>query len=254
MAGAAPSPKAQLKQLLAHAHCPISGFAVAATIRCSLAGSEYTFHGVNVEQAEHRLSTHAEEGAIIGAFTALGPDFIIEEAWVLARPRLGAPRVWPNRRPVRCCGKCRQQLVAFAKPETPVHAFSSGGKIFSTTMSALLPDPFELERSFNSPRADPVALIRRDHLSESMAQDWLNLAARPALISGESRGMVLEMSDKTFVIGAAIVDQAFLSVSPAQAAISIAAAHGLPMQIKKYWHTDTPSPAELQVLQPFMQP
>lgn len=250
---AAPVPeKDHLKQLLKHAHCPISGFAVAATIRCSLGGTEYRFDGVNVEQSEHRLSTHAEEGAIAAAHTALGPDFVIEEMWVLARPRPDAPRVWPNRRPVACCGKCRQQITAFAKAATPIHAFSSGNVTVSTTAAEFLPAPFALPRSFNAPIAPPVDLIKHDP-SDAMVEDWLRLAARPGLISGEARAVAIKLADNAVVIGSGLEDQAFLSVSPAQAALAIAASLGRELKIKKYWPTDGKiSDAEQQVLRPFI--
>jgi cytidine deaminase len=252
MASTSPSPKDHLKQLLKHAHCPISGFAVAATIRCSLAGKEYLFDGVNVEQSEQRLSTHAEEGAIVAAHTALGPDFVIEEMWVLARPRPDAPRVWPNRRPVACCGKCRQQIVAFATPETAVHAFSSGNVTVSTTAAAFLPAPFALPRSFNAPLAPPVDLIKHNP-DDAVVESWLRLAARPGLISGDARAIALKLADDSVVVGAGLEDQAFLSISPAQAALAIAASLGKELKVKRYWPLDNKiSDAEQQVLQPFI--
>lgn len=130
----------------ARAWAPYSGFAVGAALR---AASGRVVAGCNVENAAYPLGQCAEANAL-GALVAAGERRVVE-VLVMAE---GPPPCTP-------CGGCRQRLVEFAEPSTPVHAAAPDGSLLlSTTLGELLPAAFRLPSREVPAPVDPVALVR----------------------------------------------------------------------------------------------
>ena len=89
-----------------HAYAPYSRFRVGASLL--LDGSGVIVTGCNVENASYRLTTCAEQTAIVAAVARYGPGVRIR-AIVVANlnQALSAP-----------CGACRQMIHEFSTPET----------------------------------------------------------------------------------------------------------------------------------------
>jgi len=115
------------RRALANAHAPYSRFRVGACLR---AASGRLYAGCNVENAAYPVGQCAEATAI-GTMVAAG-DREIAEILVASE---GAEICPP-------CGRCRQQLAEFARPETPVHLCGPEGLRTSTTLGDLLPLAF----------------------------------------------------------------------------------------------------------------
>lgn len=115
------------RQALANAHAPYSRFRVGACVR-SAGGRLYA--GCNVENASYPV-TQCAEATAIGAMVAAGERQIAEVVIVSE----GAEPCPP-------CGRCRQQLAEFARPETPIHLCGPEGLRLTTTLGALLPLAF----------------------------------------------------------------------------------------------------------------
>jgi cytidine deaminase len=115
------------RRALGNAHAPYSGFRVGACLR---AASGRLYAGCNVENAAYPVGQCAEAGAI-GAMVAAGDHAIVEVLVLTERAELCSP-----------CGRCRQQLVEFASPDTRVHLCGPEGVRLTTTMDALLPLAF----------------------------------------------------------------------------------------------------------------
>lgn len=111
-----------------NAHAPYSSFKVGAALRCS-DGSLHA--GCNVENVAYPEGTCAEAGAI-AAMCLTGRREIVE---VLV--------VADSIDPTPPCGGCRQKLVEFAGPETPVVLADLKGPRVRTTLGALLPGAFK---------------------------------------------------------------------------------------------------------------
>ncbi len=111
----------------AHAHAPYSGFPVGAAIRSE---EGRIFAGCNVENASYPEGTCAETGAI-AAMIAAG-DRRIAEILILAE----------GTDPVPPCGGCRQRILEFADPETPVILAGPEGERARLALGGLLPGPF----------------------------------------------------------------------------------------------------------------
>jgi len=109
------------------AHAPYSTFKVGAVVRAE-DGSCYA--GANVENAAYPQGWCAEASAI-AAMVAAGRTRIVEVV-VLAE---GEPLCTP-------CGGCRQKLIEFAGPETPVHLCGPQGLRRTVTLGELLPLAF----------------------------------------------------------------------------------------------------------------
>ena len=90
------------RRALANAHAPYSRFRVGACLR---AGSGRLYAGCNVENAAYPVGQCAEATAI-GVMVAAGDHRIVEAVVVTEGPELCAP-----------CGRCRQQLAEFARPD-----------------------------------------------------------------------------------------------------------------------------------------
>jgi cytidine deaminase len=112
---------------LANAHAPYSRFRVGACVR---AASGRLYAGCNVENASYGLTQCAESTAI-GAMVAAGDREIVEVVLVTERAELCPP-----------CGRCRQQLAEFARPQTRVHLCGPEGVRATTTLGELLPLAF----------------------------------------------------------------------------------------------------------------
>jgi cytidine deaminase len=115
------------RRALANAHAPYSRFRVGACVR-AVSGRLYA--GCNVENASYGLTQCAESTAI-GAMVAAGDREIAEVVLLTERTELCPP-----------CGRCRQQLAEFARPQTPVHLCGPEGVRRTTTLGELLPLAF----------------------------------------------------------------------------------------------------------------
>jgi len=94
------------------------------------AASGRLYAGCNVENASYGLTQCAETTAV-GAMVADGGRDIAEVVVVTE----GAAPCPP-------CGRCLQQLAEFARPEVPIHLCGPDGVRLTTTLGALLPQPF----------------------------------------------------------------------------------------------------------------
>lgn len=90
--------------------------------------------GTNVENASYRLTSCAEQAAIAAAVTLYGPAIRIQAVAVV---NLNGSACMP-------CGACRQTILEFASPETPIFYPSATGDTISTTLADLLPAAFSL--------------------------------------------------------------------------------------------------------------
>jgi len=113
-----------------HAHAPYSRFRVGAVLR---GGSGRLYAGCNVENAAYPESQCAEASAL-GAMV-LGGDTRLTEVLVLG----------PGDEPLVPCGGCRQRLVEFGAPDTPVHLCAAGGGHRTVPLGSLMPQAFEPE-------------------------------------------------------------------------------------------------------------
>ena len=110
-----------------HAHAPYSGFKVGAALRAA----DGTIHaGCNVENAAFPQGQCAEATAI-GVLVAAGATTIAEILVEAEGPETVSP-----------CGGCRQRLVEFAHPSTPVHLAGPEGIRATVTLGDLLPRAF----------------------------------------------------------------------------------------------------------------
>jgi cytidine deaminase len=113
--------------VLERAYTPYSRFSVGA----ALLGESGRVHvGANVENASFSQCQCAEASAI-GALIAAGDRRIVAGAIVGSGPD-----------PCMPCGGCRQRLAEFSQPDTPLICASVEGKSITTTVGALLPQPF----------------------------------------------------------------------------------------------------------------
>ena len=115
------------RRALANAHAPYSRFRVGACLR---AASGRLYAGCNVENAAYPVGQCAEATAI-GAMVAAG-DRQIVEAVILTEGTAPCPP----------CGRCRQQLAEFARPDVPVHLAGPEGVRVTVTLGELLPLAF----------------------------------------------------------------------------------------------------------------
>lgn len=117
-------------EAFANAYAPYSGFRVGAALRAS---DGRLFGGANVENTSYGLSRCAEQSAVLAMASAGARSFdeivIYTEAETPASP----------------CGACRQILHEFA-PDARVRLINHRGAEVVTTVRALLPGAFTLER------------------------------------------------------------------------------------------------------------
>jgi len=115
------------RRALANAHAPYSRFRVGGCVR---AGSGRLYAGCNVENAASPVGQCAEATAI-GAMVAAGDRQIVE-----------AVIVTEGAEPCSPCGRCRQQLAEFARPDARIHLCGPEGVRVTTTLGELLPLAF----------------------------------------------------------------------------------------------------------------
>jgi cytidine deaminase len=118
------------RRALANAHAPYSRFRVGACLR---AASGRLHGGCNVENSAYPVGQCAEASAI-GAMITAGDREIVEVVVVTEGAELCSP-----------CGRCRQQLAEFARPDTRVHLCGPEGVRVTTTLGELLPLAFGRE-------------------------------------------------------------------------------------------------------------
>ena len=127
------------RRALAHAHAPYSHFRVGACLR---AASGRLYAGCNVENSAYPVGQCAEATAI-GAMVAAGDRQIVEALVVTEGAEICSP-----------CGRCRQQLAEFARPNVPVHLSGPEGVRRTVTVGELLPLAFGPE-TLGSQRPPP---------------------------------------------------------------------------------------------------
>lgn len=116
----------------ARAHAGYSGFSVGAVV---VSGDGNSYDGVNVENASYSLTMCAERVAI-GSMVAAGDRSGIALVAVAG----------PGARTLTPCGACRQVIVEFARPETPIVARAADGTVARWRMDELLPASFDADR------------------------------------------------------------------------------------------------------------
>ncbi len=107
-----------------NAHAPYSRFAVGVCLRTE---SGRLYAGCNVENAAYPQGQCAESSAI-GAMITAGDKRIVEVVVLGSGEALCTP-----------CGGCRQRLVEFATPETPIHMGNDTGIRRTMTLGELTP-------------------------------------------------------------------------------------------------------------------
>lgn len=110
-----------------NAYVPYSGFKVGAALR---GASGRVYAGCNVENVAYPEGTCAEAGAI-AAMVAAGETTLAEVYVVAESPA-----------PVPPCGGCRQKLLEFGAPDTPITMATTDGAETRMTLSELLPGAF----------------------------------------------------------------------------------------------------------------
>lgn len=118
----------QARKVGAQAYAPYSNYQVGAAL---LSRSGRVYVGCNVENATYGATICAERSAVV-QMVAAGDREIVAVAVATPKDPLGLP-----------CGICRQVLVEFAGPDCVVLASTPGAR-HTTTLGALLPEPFTL--------------------------------------------------------------------------------------------------------------
>ena len=117
------------KSVFSNAYAPYSKYSVADSLR-GVNSTIYT--GVNVENSAFPQGMCAEAAAI-GKMVTDGCTEI-DEILVMA----------DTVKPTTPCGGCRQRLMEFSKPNTPVYLCNLEDVLEETTMGLLLPGAFDL--------------------------------------------------------------------------------------------------------------
>lgn len=115
------------RRALVNAHAPYSRFRVGACLR---AAGGRLYAGCNVENSAYPVGQCAEATAI-GAMVAAGDREIVEILVASEGAELCTP-----------CGRCRQQLAEFARPDVRVHLCGPEGVRRTVTLGELLPLAF----------------------------------------------------------------------------------------------------------------
>lgn len=219
-----------LLALRAQAYVPESGFAVAAVFRARAGGEEdYHFGGVNVENMDHRLSTHGEEGALAALVTALGKQADIVEGWVMGAPKdaVGGDMT------ASCCGKCRQQIAGLAARDVKIHYVALSGKTASVTVDRFLPDIFSF-RQYIPDLAKPAGgiapdaamverkLTRPGPLDDVARAAWLKSLDPVDYASRVAQSVIVRLANGHFVAGTRVEEAAFVDINAVQSALALA--------------------------------
>ena len=112
-----------------HAYAPYSHFYVGAAV---LLASGQTITGCNVENVSYRLTCCAEQTAIASAVAQHGPHIRLHAVAVANLAKL----------PCQPCGACRQTILEFASPDTPILYPGPNGAPTHCTLADLLPAAF----------------------------------------------------------------------------------------------------------------
>lgn len=118
-------------QVAEHAYAPYSKFRVGAALLLST-GEIVT--GCNVENASYRLTTCAEQSAIVTAVSQYGPEIKIR---VIAVANLNDAASPP-------CGACRQTILEFSASGTWIFYPAADGAIADCSIGEILPTAFKL--------------------------------------------------------------------------------------------------------------
>jgi cytidine deaminase len=219
---------AWLRGLRPNAHAPLSGYLVSSVLRVpEKNGRHLYFAGVNVENAEHRLSTHGEEGALSAMVTALGKASSVAELWVMGAPRGARDDDGTITTP---CGLCRQKISGFAADSAPVHCVAPNGKTRSHTIGALLPGAFSFRDIGLVPDqadmpwpADPAKRLVR-MADNADIEPWLQDLHSWDFASGTGQAVILALNEGRRVAGVRVEDAAYAGTSAMQAALANACA------------------------------
>ena len=116
-----------------NAYAPHSHFRVGAALL--LADIDTIVSGCNVENTSFRLSTCAEQTAVVRAVAQHGPTIRI----------LAVAVANLNGAPSPPCGACRQTLLEFSTPDTLILYPGQDGTPEQQLLSSLLPAAFNLQ-------------------------------------------------------------------------------------------------------------
>jgi len=121
-----------------HSHSPYSCFRVGAAILITVGESaeQFIVTGCNVENASFRLTTCAEQSAIVTAVGMYGPRISIH---AVAVANLNGAASMP-------CGACRQTILEFSTPDTWVFYPAEKGEAAEAKLADLIPAAFRLEQ------------------------------------------------------------------------------------------------------------
>ncbi|MCP4383240.1 MAG: hypothetical protein GY798_17785 [Hyphomicrobiales bacterium] len=246
-----------LRAMRGHPFVPESGFDVTSVFRTGVGETENLyFAGVNVENPDHRVSTHGEEACIAAMVTSLGNQAEIREGWIMGAPRSLSEGTENEMGDVQltCCGKCRQQLANFANESVPIHSISLNGAKTTTTMGAFLPDQFTFQQ-FNmklggagpaTPRKAPTArqieekLVRSGRtLSQDEVFDWLRSLESADFATWTSDAVVIRLGNGAYVAGVKIEEAAFVDINAMQSATAIATGEFGKQEISEVWSFTT---------------
>jgi len=243
-----------LQDMRGHPYVPESGFDVTTVFRVkSHDHDDYYFAGVNVENPDHRQSTHGEEACIAAMVTSLGKNAEIVEGWVMGAPHDLIPGdqdpLAQNK--VSCCGKCRQQIAGFADEAVKIHSVSLNGDLETHTVGMLLPLSFtfrqfapEILEDKNKPvqgsaptlNAVKNKLIRKgESLTDSEIFSWLTSLESADFASKISQSVILKLTNGAYVAGTKIEEAAFVSMNPLQSALAIANAEFGVCEVSHVW-------------------
>ncbi|MGO4927128.1 cytidine deaminase [Fundicoccus sp. Sow4_D5] len=118
------------RDVLKHSYSPYSHFPVGAAL---LTEDDQVFTGVNIENVSFGVTNCAERSAI---FTAVSMGY--RPGFIKAIAVAGDTETF-----LSPCSVCRQVMVEFCKPETPVYLTRNDGEILTTTVTELVPYAFE---------------------------------------------------------------------------------------------------------------
>jgi len=117
-------------QTAQRSYAPYSKFRVGASI---LLDDGSIFTGCNVENASYRVTTCAEQAAIVKAVSEVGPSIRLR---AVAVANLNGAASMP-------CGACRQTILEFGNPETWIFFPGEDGPV-DVSLAQLLPYGFHL--------------------------------------------------------------------------------------------------------------
>jgi cytidine deaminase len=123
--------KTRARAAAANAYAPYSHFRVGAAV---LLEDGNIIAGCNVENASYRLTTCAEQTAIVSAVALHGPSLRIRAIVVVNL----------NNAPGQPCGACRQTIHEFSSPDTEVFFPAADGSLTRSVIADLLPHAFLL--------------------------------------------------------------------------------------------------------------